>query len=84
MSDNRKIEITLAVARYILNEARTFFFEGVGLEPGNEENMNNPSGFIDEVQDTEFLGYMNALMGFLRYVAGILEHAVNDVERLEN
>jgi len=81
MSD-RRIEITLTAARWILNEALELVREGLGeVDPASlhGDEIGFERGLVDEIApDSDALMWANALIHFARTVASIVATAIDN------
>lgn len=70
------IHITRSVAEYILEQACRLLADGWGY-PDEFDEFNG--GMIEEIpSDTEQYRYVNQVLHFIRYFAGIIRHALAD------
>lgn len=71
--------ISSSVARYIVSEATKLLKDGWGERDG--DSGLHGTGLIDEMGgDTNSYRFMNATLAFVRFIAGILSHALIESE----
>ena len=76
--ENNDIQITKAVAQYILSEARNLFRYGVG-EDIDGSTVGLSAGELDNIPgETETYRWASACVTFLRYVAHIIANNLHD------
>lgn len=73
-----EIKITMSVARYLLDQALMLTNDGWGERDANGDRL---PGIIDDLpMDQNAYRFMGSLLHFIRFVGGLLKHAVEEAE----
>jgi hypothetical protein len=87
---NDQVRITLKTAKYIVETAAKLWAAGTGtrmlppdpLQTLPDDYFNQQPGFLDELPggNDDLIEWAHALLSLARFVAGIINHQIDDIE----